>query len=172
MIAVFPGTFDPITLGHLDIIKRSASLFDKLIIGVGINPQKSPLFNPEARCKMIKETLLEDALIAIFALRGYSIDVLIYSGLTAEFAQKMKANVIVRAIRDFSDLQYEAHQARINRRISGIETLFLSPSDSHLVTSSTMVREIWEYGNRRTDLLTDLVPACVIKQFLEIPKRQ
>lgn len=167
MIAVFPGSFDPITFGHLDIIKRASCLFNKLIVGVGVNSQKTPFFNPETRCKLIKETIADELFLSD-NVRGYDIDVKIYLGLTIDFAKKVDAHVIVRAIRDFSDLQYEANQARINRRISGIETLFLSPSDNHMVTSSTMVRDLWTYGNKNPELLKDLVPECVIEQFFRI----
>lgn len=165
MIAVFPGSFDPITFGHLDIVKRAACLFEKLIIGVGINPEKKPLFSTETRVGLIIESLSScDALVATFAHRG-DIEVSTYQGLTIDFAKQQGATVLVRAIRDFADLQFEMHQARLNRRIGGIETLFLSPSDSHLVTSSTLVRQIWEYGQKDATKLVDLVPQCVIDKL-------
>jgi pantetheine-phosphate adenylyltransferase len=155
-IAIYPGSFDPITLGHWDIIERAAKMFDHVVIGIGINPDKDPFFSVEERINLIDEGILPN------------VDVESYSGLTIHFAEKFKkpdfSVFLIRGIRDFADLQSEMHIARLNRRLSGIETMFLTPSDSHLVTSSTIARQIWECsGNGQ--LLVDLVPKNVIEAF-------
>lgn len=167
MIALIPGTFDPITFGHLDIIYRASGLFEAIVIGVGSNPNKTPLLSPDERVALIKTALDEGGQrLKPGPPRWYAQcrQVYAYSGLTIDFAEKMHANVIVRAIRDFVDLRYEFEQARVNRRLKNIETLFLSPSDSHLATSSTLVREIWKYG-QDSSKLADLVPQCVIDKL-------
>ena len=117
-IAVFPGSFDPITLGHLDILKRSLSLFDKIIVGVGRNNQKKTMFSENERINFIKNSFKDES----------RVEVMSYQGLTIDFCKKVGANFIVRGIRNNGDFEFEKAIARTNRKLSKIETVFLLTS--------------------------------------------
>lgn len=132
-ICLFPGTFDPITKGHVDIIERAASLFDKLVIGVGINASKEPMFSVEQRCGWINEIFKEDARISAVG----------YKGLTIDFCKEIDAHFILRGIRYISDFEYEKAIADMNRMLApNIETVFLTCSPLYSTISSTLVRDV------------------------------
>lgn len=132
-ICLFPGTFDPITLGHVDIIQRSVSLFDKLIIGVGINASKQPMFSIEQRTGWIKDIFSNDSRIEVTG----------YEGLTVDFCTSVGANYILRGIRYISDFEYEKAIADMNRMLApGIETVYLTCSPVYSTISSTLVRDV------------------------------
>ena len=131
-IAVFPGSFDPITLGHLDIVNRGIKLFDKIIIGVGSNAEKKYMFSIAKRIEFIKK---------IFA-KVQSVEVESFEGLTIDFCKKKNANFILRGVRNPSDFEFEKTIALTNRKLSGIETVFLLTSPSTSYISSSIVREI------------------------------
>ena len=154
-LAIFPGMFDPVTHGHLDIIERAAKLYQKLIIAVGHNPLKTEVFTPPER----KEMLLDHT------SQWASVEVQTYSGLTVEFARSVGAGVIVRGIRDTSDLHAELEIAMTNRIIGDIETVFLMTSGTHVLTSSTLIKQIVEIGRYDTDHLARLVPLDVAKRL-------
>ena len=150
--AVFPGSFDPLTNGHLDIIKRSAPLFDEMIIAVLNNPDKNPMFNVEERCEMIREVLpsvdTSDCKMRVEA----------FSGLTAEFARKSEATAIVRGIRAVSDYEYELRMALMNRRLEpSIETVFLMAGEEYSYVSSTLMKQVFELGGRVDGLIPESV---------------
>tara|TARA_B100001113_G_scaffold76181_1_gene59520 strand:+ start:13 stop:465 length:453 start_codon:yes stop_codon:yes gene_type:complete len=145
--AVFPGSFDPITLGHLDILERSIPLFDKIIIGVGTNSEKKYMFPLNKRMAFIEETFSEYK----------SISVVKYQGLTIEFCKKVQANFIIRGLRNPADFEFEKAIAHTNRKLSGIETVFLLTSAKTSFISSSIVREI--ISNRGD--YTQLVPPTV-----------
>ena len=145
--AVFPGSFDPITLGHLDILERSIPLFDEIIIGVGSNSEKKYMFPLSKRMAFIKETFSEYK----------SISVAKYQGLTIEFCKKVQANFIIRGLRNPADFEFEKAIAHTNRKLSGIETVFLLTSAKTSFISSSIVREI--ISNRGD--YTQLVPPTV-----------
>ena len=145
--AVFPGSFDPITLGHLDILERSIPLFDKIIIGVGTNSEKKYMFPLNKRMAFIEETFSEYK----------SISVAKYHGLTIEFCKKVQANFIIRGLRNPADFEFEKAIAHTNRKLSGIETVFLLTSAKTSFISSSIVREI--ISNRGD--YTQLVPPTV-----------
>lgn len=130
--AIFPGTFDPFTLGHLDILKRSLSLFDEIIVGVGVNENKNTMFNSNQRVDFIKKCLKNEP----------KVKVLSYSGLTIDFCKKVGANFIVRGIRNNGDFEFEKAIARTNRKLSKIETIFLLTSAKTSYISSSIVREL------------------------------
>ena len=130
--AIFPGSFDPFTLGHLDILKRSLSLFDEITVGVGINNQKKTMFNEKQRIKFIKNSFLNESKIKVEA----------YHGLTIDFCKKIGANFIVRGIRNNGDFEFEKAIARTNRKLSKIETVFLLTSAKTSFISSSIVREL------------------------------
>ncbi|GMU22440.1 MAG: phosphopantetheine adenylyltransferase [Phycisphaerae bacterium] len=152
---VFPGTFDPITNGHLDIIKRATQVVDELIVGVGHNPMKAALFTPVERVDMIEEL--------INGLPGVRVET--YEGLTAEFVQQMDANVIIRGIRDNVDLHYELEQANINLAIGNVETIFLMTRDQFALTSSTYIKQIVELGCLDLQRLSRLIPESVARRL-------
>jgi pantetheine-phosphate adenylyltransferase len=153
---VFPGTFDPITKGHLDIIKRARVIVDELIVAVGHNPAKQALFSFEERVEMVRE------LVRDFG----DVEVKAYEGLTAEFVQSVGAQVIVRGIRDNVDLHFELQQSNINLAIGGVETIFLLANDQFALTSSTYIKQIVELGCQDLDRLSRLVPNTVAQRLL------
>ena len=153
-IAVYPGTFDPITNGHLDIIKRASKIFDKLIIGISENNSKNPIFTHEIRLKMIKEVLVEENL--------NEVDVKIFKGLLVDFAKHEKAKIIVRGLRAVSDFEYEFQMACVNNRLDyNLETVFLPANDDMHFISSRFVKSIAEL---KADI-SKFVPQTVIKYF-------
>ncbi len=132
-ICLFPGTFDPITLGHVDVIKRSVSLFDKLIIAIGINSQKAPMFTIEQRIAWIEEIFKDYPQISVTS----------YSGLTINFCKEVGAQYMIRGIRYISDFEYEKAIADMNRMLMPeVETLFLTCAPEYSTISSTIVRDV------------------------------
>jgi pantetheine-phosphate adenylyltransferase len=140
--AVYPGTFDPLTLGHLDIIGRAARLFDRLIVGVGVNPAKNPLFSLEERMALVK------AEVAGFAKPGFAqIAVEPFSGLLVHFARDHKAEIIVRGLRDVTDLSYESQMASMNAAmVPEVQTVFLLADGATQAIAATHVRDIARMG--------------------------
>lgn len=155
--AVFPGMFDPITNGHLDIIKRARALVDELIVAVGNNPAKRPLFTTRERVEMIQE-LVE-------GIEGVRVES--YEGLTADFVKEIHAKVLIRGIRDNVDLHYELEQANINMVIGEVETVFLLARDQFALTSSTYIKQIVELGCLDPRRLTRFVPLTVAHRLRE-----
>ena len=150
--AIFPGSFDPLTNGHLDIIKRSAPLFDEMIIAVLNNADKRPMFTVEERCSMIREVL------PTVVTDGCTMLVESFSGLTADFARESGATAIVRGIRAVSDYEYELRMALMNRRLEpGIETVFLMAGEEYSYVSSTLMKQVFELGGRVEGLIPELV---------------
>ncbi|MBL7692642.1 MAG: pantetheine-phosphate adenylyltransferase [Flavipsychrobacter sp.] len=136
-ICLFPGTFDPITLGHVDIIERAVSMFDKLIIGVGINSSKQPMFTIEQRTGWIREKFAHDPRVVVTG----------YEGLTVDYCRKVNAQFILRGIRYISDFEYEKAIADMNRMLApDIETVFLTCSPLYSTISSTLVRDVIRNG--------------------------
>ncbi|MGZ5031853.1 MAG: pantetheine-phosphate adenylyltransferase [Usitatibacter sp.] len=135
--AVYPGTFDPITNGHEDLIQRAARLFDEVVVGVAHSQAKRPFFSLDERVKLAREVL------AVYP----NVTVLGFNGLLSEFVHEQQAGVILRGLRAVSDFEYEFQLAGMNRRLApGVETLFLTPSDKYLFLSATIVREIAVLG--------------------------
>ena len=136
-ICLFPGTFDPITLGHVDVINRAMPLFDKLIIGVGINATKQPMFTIEQRTQWIHDIYVDDPRLEVYG----------YEGLTVDFCRKVNAHFILRGIRYISDFEYEKAIADMNRMlVPDIETVFLTCSPLYSTISSTLVRDVIRNG--------------------------
>jgi pantetheine-phosphate adenylyltransferase len=149
--AIFPGSFDPITNGHLDVVKRGIRLFDELIIAVGRSPVKNQLFAPEERVEMIAELIEEMPRVSVES----------FEGLTVEYATARQASVILRGLRSLTDVQYEFQLAMTNRAVAGIETVFIMTSEQYGFTSSTLIREIASLGGD----LSNLIPANVHKRL-------
>jgi pantetheine-phosphate adenylyltransferase len=141
--AIFPGSFDPITNGHLDVIHRGIKLFDELIVAVGRSPVKNQLFRPEERMEMIAELITD--------MPGVSVET--FEGLTVEYASNKKADVILRGLRSLTDVQYEFQLAMTNRAVAGIETVFIMTSEQYGFTSSTLIREIASLGGDLSNLI-------------------
>ncbi len=141
--AVFPGSFDPITLGHLDIIERSIPLFDEIIIGVGTNSEKKYMFSLEKRMFFIESTFSDYK----------SISVIQYEGLTIEFCKKIQADLIIRGLRNPADFDFEKAIAQTNKALSGIETVFLVTAANTSFISSSIVREIISNNGDYTKLI-------------------
>jgi pantetheine-phosphate adenylyltransferase len=135
-IAVFPGAFDPITNGHVDVIRRGAKLFDELIVAVGENPDKASLMDPRRRAEAISQVVagMDNVRVEVF------------QGLTVDFARRMDAAVILRGVRNSSDLEFESRVAMTNRAVTGVETVFLIPSPEYAFTSSSLIRQIASMG--------------------------
>jgi len=155
LVAVFPGTFDPITRGHLDIVERARRLLDELVICIGRNPEKQSIFTLEERVEMIRELVAEMGNVVVEA----------YEGLTFEFAVARKAKIIIRGIRDSVDLRSELQVANTNLIVGEIETIFLMTSDQHALTSSTLIKQIVELGGYDPRRLARLVPAPVARRL-------
>ena len=158
--AVFPGQFDPLTNGHLDVIRRGAALFDELIVGVGVNPEKSELFTQEERVGIVRDVLAD---LADAGGPG-NVAVEAYGGLTADFVRRRGADCLLRGIRDVTDLRYEFQSALANRAVGGIETLFLMTGDQYALTSSSLIRQVVTLGGD-VESLRGLVPPPVIARL-------
>ena len=153
-ICLFPGTFDPLTLGHVDIINRAIPLFDKIIVGIGLNTSKAPMFSAEQRLQWIKEIYKNEP----------RVEGAIYEGLTVEFCKKINAHFILRGIRYVSDFEYEKTIADANRTLDkNIETVFLTGEPKYTSVASTIVRDIIRNGGDSSHFLPDVV-------FKSLPK--
>ena len=134
---MYPGTFDPITRGHEDLIRRCVRLFDQVVVAIASNPKKAPLFTLDERVALAKEVLRDLPEVSVTG----------YTGLTVEFARTHGFKAIIRGLRAISDFEYEFQLATMNRHlIEGVETVFLTPSEHHTFISSSLVREIAEFG--------------------------
>jgi pantetheine-phosphate adenylyltransferase len=157
--ALFPGTFDPIHYGHVDIAKRAANLFDEVVIAVYDRPLKSLLFSPETRIDLAQKALNDDSKITITG----------YSGLTVDFCKKIDAHVIVRGLRVFSDFEYEFRMALANHRLApGIELVALITAEEHTFLSSSTVREIASLGGDVSSMVPPHVQKALQARFSEL----
>jgi pantetheine-phosphate adenylyltransferase len=153
--AVYPGSFDPFTNGHLDVVERALGIFDRLIVAVAANPDKrQPLFTVDERVRLIKD-----------ALKGHGrVEVASYTGLTVEYARSRGATTLVKGLRAYSDFDAELQQALMNRKLApDIHTVFLMSSFAHIYVSSSILKDIASYGGN----VSDLVPAAVAKALKE-----
>lgn len=154
-VGLFPGTFDPMTNGHLDVIRRGQSLFDRLIVAVGHNPAKRAIFSTDERIEMIDEILRAEC--------DDHVEVQSFTGLTVDFARESKATAILRGIRNVTDLNFEFQLALTNRAIADIETVFIMTGESTAFTSSTLIKQIASGGN--IDRLHALLPPVVLERL-------
>jgi pantetheine-phosphate adenylyltransferase len=147
-LAVFPGSFDPITNGHLDVVDRALRVFSRVRMAILVNPDKQPLFTVEERVEIIRE-----------AYRGNRrVEVDTFSGLLVDYAQRVGASVIIRGIRAISDFEYEFQMALMNRRLKPeIETVFMMPAESYSYVSSRLVKEVFQLGGRVSDVVPPVV---------------
>ncbi|HUR10237.1 MAG TPA: pantetheine-phosphate adenylyltransferase [Flavitalea sp.] len=152
--ALFPGTFDPITIGHLDIIHRALPLFDRLIIGIGRNANKAAMFSEDQRLSWIKELFIDNA----------QVESVVYEGLTVDCCKKVNANFILRGIRYVNDFEYEKAIADMNRSLDyHVETVFLTCLPQYTSVASTLVRDVIRNGGDASQFLPELVAASLKK---------
>jgi pantetheine-phosphate adenylyltransferase len=148
VLAIYPGSFDPVTNGHLDLIERGAKIFDRLVVSILRNLDKDPLFTIEERVEMLREV----------ARPWLNVEVDVFSGLLVDYARLREANVILRGIRAVSDYEYELQMAMMNRKLNpNVETVFMMPAVKYSYLSSRLVREIAQLGGTITDLVPPLV---------------
>jgi pantetheine-phosphate adenylyltransferase len=156
--AIYPGSFDPVTNGHLDIIERGCKLFDEIIVGILVNPDKQPFFTLEERRQMLNEVLPS------ISQGRCTVRVDSFQGLLVNYAVAQQADVIVRGIRAISDYEYEFQMALMNRRLEpGIETVFMMPAETYSYVSSRLVKEVFQLGGA----VEGLVPPVVEKRMKE-----
>ncbi len=157
-VAIYPGSFDPITFGHLDVISRATRFTDRLIVGILRNEHKHPLFSVEERMEMLRES------VAGFA----NVEVDTFEGLLVEFAASRGASLIIRGIRAISDYENEWQMAHMNRRLQpGVETVFIMASESHAFISSRLVKEVWKLGGN----ISGLVPLPVLSRLERVAQK-
>lgn len=145
--ALFPGSFDPLTLGHYDIIQRGVTLFDELVIAIGTNADKQYMFSLEDRINFIKEAFMDEPKIKVTT----------YTGMTVDFCKKIEADFILRGLRNPADFEFEKAIAHTNRKLSEIETVFLLTSSGKSYISSSIVRDVIRNGGDYTGLVPDTV---------------
>lgn len=160
-VIIYPGTFDPITLGHVDLIKRAARLFDSMILAVSASTWKSPLFTLEERLAMART----------MAATMPHVEVDSFDGLLVDYVRQKKAHAVLRGLRAFSDFEYEFQMALTNRKMAPeVETLFMMPKETYSYVSSTMVREIAALGGDTSVFVPDFVQAALRNKFSSKPK--
>lgn len=156
--AIYPGSFDPVTLGHWDIIQRAEKLVDKLVVAVLYNPSKTPAFSVEERVAMLRELAGDRPNIVIAS----------FHGLLVDFARSQGAQFIVRGVRAFSDFEYEFQMALMNRKLAPeLETVFLMPKEKYSAVSSRLVREIGSMGGNLADLVPDTLRGRIAGRLLK-----
>lgn len=156
-IAVYPGSFDPITNGHLDILARAASIFDVVHIAVATNLNKAPLFSASERCELIK---------ACTQTRFNNVRITCFEGLVVEFARQVGATVIIRGLRAISDFDYEFQMALMNRHLNdNIDTVFLMPAEEYTYLSSSTVKEIARFGGNISAFVPEPVKIALMNKF-------
>ena len=149
LTALCPGTFDPVTNGHLDIVERASRLFDRVVVAVVENPSKQPLFSLEERVSMIKESIAD--------LPNVEVDS--FSGLLVDYAKRREVRIIVKGLRAITDFDYELQMAQMNRQLSDVETCFVPTSPKWSYLASSLVREVSAYGGDVTGLVPEHVRA-------------
>jgi pantetheine-phosphate adenylyltransferase len=155
-VAVFPGSFDPVTIGHIDLIERSVAVFDKVIVAVACNQEKTPLFTVPERIKMIEDIFIETPQVKVET----------FGGLLIDYMANSEVNVVIRGLRAVSDFEYEFQMALMNRKLApGIETFFMTSSALYTYVSSRIVKELASLGGDVSDLVHPLVEAKIKEKY-------
>ncbi|WP_116474817.1 pantetheine-phosphate adenylyltransferase [Zobellella maritima] len=153
---IYPGTFDPITNGHLDLIERASLLFDEVVVGVAFSPSKRPLFELEERVNLVKEVTTSLGNVTVVG----------FSGLLVDFAKSHQANVLIRGLRAVSDFEYEFQLANMNRRLMPtLESVFLTPAEENSFISSTLVKEVALHGGDISQFVPTAVAEAIAKKL-------
>ena len=164
-LAVYPGSFDPVTLGHLDIIVRASKIFDKLIVGVPINPDKHASFSVEERMELLRRATQAEGLA--------NVEIDKVDGLLADYAKRRGAMVVVKGLRALSDFEYEFQQALTNKKLNPeLETMFLASSEKYTYLSSTVVKEMARYGANLEEFIPREIVADVNQRMKELQERK
>jgi len=154
--AIYPGSFDPVTYGHIDLIKRAQEIFSEVIVAVAHNPHKKPLFNVKERVRMLK--------VATSGMKG--VEVSDFNGLVVDYARKQKIKVLIRGVRMISDFEYEFQMALTNRKIApDIETIFLMPHESYSYLSSRLLKEAASLGADLSSFVPDFIEKALNKKL-------
>jgi pantetheine-phosphate adenylyltransferase len=157
---IYPGTFDPITYGHLDILERSLKLFDEVIITVAINPAKKPLFSLDDRIELIKHVIEGNSTSNMVKVRGFD-------GLLVNFAREMEASAIIRGLRAVTDFEYELQMALMNRQLADeITTVFMMPHENYTYLNSTIVKEVAKLGGDISNFVPKIVAQALQNKYL------
>ena len=161
-IAIYPGTFDPLTLGHLDILRRAAAVCDELIVGVAENTGKNPLFTVEERIKLVQQVIENEVKNDVSA----NIKVMGFNNLLVEFAHEQGASMIIRGLRAVSDFEYELQMASANKRLHhSIETLFLMAAEQQHFVASRLVKEVAQYGGEIRSFVPEIVANAIAEKL-------
>jgi pantetheine-phosphate adenylyltransferase len=161
-LAVFPGSFDPVTNGHLDIVHRGLAVFDRVRLAILVNSEKQPLFSVEERLAILREAFRDSPRVEVDT----------FSGLLVDYARQLGASVIIRGIRAISDFEYEFQMALMNRRLDPrIETIFMMPAESYSYVSSRLVKQVFELGGRVSDLVPPVVERRLGQKYGKGPRR-
>ena len=154
--AIYPGSFDPITNGHIDVIHRAQNLFDSIVIAVAKNPNKKPLFSVEERVQLIKENFQDAPNVTVIA----------FDGLIVDLAKNQKAIALIRGLRAASDFEYEFQMAQMNRHLNDqIETVFLMPNEKYFFTSSNLIKQVFEFTDRERLLIPKNVHTALVNYY-------
>jgi len=154
--AIYPGTFDPVTNGHLDVIERGCRIFDKIVVAVAVNASKNPLFSEEERIELVQGNVKH----------LLQVEVISFNGLIVDLAERLKAVALIRGLRAVSDFEYEFQMAQMNRHLDDkIETIFLMPNEEYFFTSSQLVKQVFKFTSREKHLIPANAHAALCKKF-------
>lgn len=154
--AIYPGSFDPITNGHIDIVNRASQLFDSITIAVAKNTNKQPLFDEDLRVQLIKENFRDNPKVTVIA----------FDGLIVDLAEKLGAIALIRGLRVASDFEYEFQMAQMNRRLNPqIETVYLMPNETYFFTSSNLIKQVFKFTDREKQLIPDNVHQALVAHY-------
>ncbi|MDC3132535.1 pantetheine-phosphate adenylyltransferase [Opitutae bacterium] len=154
--AIYPGTFDPITNGHIDVIHRASNLFDSVTVAVAKNASKQPMFDEEKRVQLIKENFQ----------RSGNVEVISFDGLIVDLADKLGAVALIRGLRVASDFEYEFQMAQMNRHLNdSIETVYLMPTEEHFFTSSNLIKQVFKFTDREKQLIPENVHQALVNYY-------
>ena len=154
--AIYPGTFDPITNGHIDVIHRASNLFDCITVAVAKNASKQPMFDEEKRVQLIKENFEKSS----------NVEVIAFDGLIVDLADKLGAVALIRGLRVASDFEYEFQMAQMNRHLNdSIETVYLMPTEEHFFTSSNLIKQVFKFTDREKQLIPENVHQALVNYY-------
>ncbi|MDD3180489.1 MAG: pantetheine-phosphate adenylyltransferase [Opitutaceae bacterium] len=155
-LCIYPGTFDPITFGHLDVLRRAAKLFDHVTVAIARNLEKNPLFTAEQRLEMIRANIAE----------MHNVDAVVFDGLLVNFAKAQKAHAVIRGLRALSDFEFEFNLALMNRHLQpSIEAIFVMPNETYSYTSSSLVKQVARFGGKVNKFVPENVAAALRAAF-------
>jgi pantetheine-phosphate adenylyltransferase len=161
-LAIYPGSFDPLTNGHVDIIARGARLFDRIVVAIAVNAEKAPLFTPDERVEIARAVFKDHPSVGVEA----------FDGLLVDYVARRRADVIVRGLRAVSDFEFEFQMALMNRRLNAtIETVFMMPAEQYSYISSRLIKEVFALGGRVNGLVPDMVEARLREKVSAQPAR-